>query len=79
MSGGYYTVNLKDALINSSCRRRPASNTLKTLDPGMRRDDDTGINQSFLKVANSLTDTQISVLGNVSGAVRRAARWATIF
>ena len=45
----------------------------------MRRDDDTGINQSFLKVANSLTDTQISVLGNVSGAVRRAARWATIF
>jgi hypothetical protein len=32
-------------VINTSCRRRPASNTLKILDPGMRRDDDKGNNR----------------------------------
>ena len=42
-------MRIKALLINSSCRRRPASNTLKTLDPGMRRDDDKGINQRCLK------------------------------
>jgi hypothetical protein len=34
------TKGFKEALIYSSCRRRPASRSLKTLDPGMRRDDD---------------------------------------
>jgi hypothetical protein len=28
----------------------PASNDLKTMDPGMRRDDDKGIMQSFLNI-----------------------------
>ncbi|HED18100.1 MAG TPA: DNA polymerase III subunit gamma/tau [Gammaproteobacteria bacterium] len=41
----------KEALINSSCRRRPASGTLKTLDPGIRRDDGDGISQRFPKIA----------------------------
>jgi hypothetical protein len=31
------------SLFSSSCRRRPASNALKILDPGMRRDDDKGL------------------------------------
>ena len=32
--------NVKEPLINSLCRRKPASRLLKTRDPGMRRDDD---------------------------------------
>ena len=32
-----------ETLINPSCRRRPASSTLKSLDPGLRRDDEKGI------------------------------------
>ncbi len=43
-------MKIREGLINTSCRRRPASNALKTLDPGMRRDDDGGINQSFLSL-----------------------------
>jgi len=39
------TDKYKEALIYSSCLRRLASKALKTLDPGMRRDDDEGINQ----------------------------------
>jgi hypothetical protein len=43
--------NVKEPLINkSSCRRRPASSALKTLDPGMRRDDDEVINQRILNI-----------------------------
>ncbi|MEN8204958.1 MAG: cytochrome c-type biogenesis protein [Pseudomonadota bacterium] len=38
-----------ETLINSSCRRMPASSALKTLDPGMRRDDDKIITQGILK------------------------------
>jgi len=41
-------MTFREALIYSSCRRRPASSALKTLDPGMRRDDDKGIDQRFL-------------------------------
>jgi len=33
---------IKATLIDSSCRRRPASRSLKTVDPGLRRDDDWG-------------------------------------
>ena len=36
-----------EALIYSSFRRRPESMSLKTLDPGIRRDDRKGINQRF--------------------------------
>jgi|GEM_PF-317783 len=39
----------REALINSSFRRRPESKVLKTLDPGLRRDDGKGINQSLPK------------------------------
>jgi len=38
--GSRYAQYVKETLIYSSCRRRPASRSLKTLDPGMRRDDD---------------------------------------
>ena len=41
---------LKETLIYSSSRRMPGASALKTLDPGMRRDDDKGINQSILKL-----------------------------
>jgi len=37
----------REPLINSSYRRRPVSKKLKTLDPGMRRDDGKEINQRF--------------------------------
>ncbi len=41
------TVNSKEALINSSYRRRPVSMALDTLDTGLRRYDDEKNNQSF--------------------------------
>ena len=50
----YYS---KDALINSSCRRRPASIALIYMDPGLRRDDDgTGIAQLH-QITVQLPDT----------------------
>ena len=42
-------MKIKEPLINSSCRRRPASSTLKMLDPGMRRDDGKETNQGLLE------------------------------
>jgi hypothetical protein len=38
---------IRGALINSSCRRRPTSRVLQTLDPGFRRDDGEEINGMF--------------------------------
>jgi hypothetical protein len=38
---------VKEALICSSCRRRATFSVVKTLDPGLRRDDDEVINQGF--------------------------------
>jgi len=42
-------IYFKEALIYSSFRRMPESMSLKSLDPGIRRDDDEVINQRFLK------------------------------
>jgi cytochrome c-type biogenesis protein CcmH len=39
---------INETRVNSSCRRRPVSSALKTLDPGMRRDDDK-VNTGILK------------------------------
>ena len=44
-----------ETLVISSCRRMPASSLLKTLDPGMRRDDDEVINQGFHKYVQGNT------------------------
>ena len=50
-------ITIKDALINSSCRRRPASIALIYMDPGLRRDDDgTGIAQLH-QITVQLPDT----------------------
>jgi len=43
----------KEPLIYSSFRRMPESMLLKSLDPGIRRDDGKIINQRFLKVYDS--------------------------
>ncbi|GMQ87345.1 MAG: hypothetical protein BMS9Abin08_0546 [Gammaproteobacteria bacterium] len=41
------TTFAREPLINPSFRRMPESRSLKILDPGMRRNDDKGINQGF--------------------------------
>ena len=40
---------IKETLNDSSCRRMPASSALKTLGPGIRRDDDERIKHNILK------------------------------
>jgi len=40
-------TRFKEALIDSSHRRRPVSSALNFLDSGLRRNDETGINQRF--------------------------------
>jgi len=40
-------LTIQEGLINSSFRRMPESKVLKTLGPGIRRDDGKGINQRF--------------------------------
>ena len=46
---GQFFTSVREALIISSCRLRPASSALKYMDSGIRRNDGTGINQTFLR------------------------------
>ena len=44
-----FEIEVRETLINWSFRRRPESMWLILLDPGIRRDDENGVNQSFLR------------------------------
>ena len=50
-----YFEAAKEPLINSSCRRKPASRRLKTTGSDIREHDEKGINQSFLKADHRKT------------------------
>ncbi len=53
----------RESLINSSCRRRPVSRTLKALDPGrLRRDGDKEIKQKCLNQRYSKGFTLLEVM-----------------
>ena len=59
-------MKTREPLINSSSRRMPGSMLLKSLDPGMRRDDGKGVNQRFPGILALLFLLLAPIVGNAA-------------
>ncbi|GMQ88969.1 MAG: TIGR04283 family arsenosugar biosynthesis glycosyltransferase [Gammaproteobacteria bacterium] len=67
-------INPSCRRINPSCRRRPASRSLKTVDPGIRRDDDWGRfnirlsgDSMLLRIVEQLMNLRSRITGIATG------------
>jgi hypothetical protein len=65
-------MKTRDILINSSCRRRPASIALIKMDPGLRQDDDEGINQRLPDKYKAALDKHCLLIPAQAGQKRMA-------